>query len=143
MYKYLRIDDFIHYEIYNFDKCRLIITNNKLSNNCNNCNNCNIYIYEIEKKNKLYYLYYSIDNYDYKQNNNLIYTYINNIEKKINNKLDYEYIDCYKTLNYLLKYLNEQCIKIHKKHYLIKNSNKNKNSKMYYIHHIDKLINYN
>lgn len=43
MYKYLRIDDFIHYEIYNFDKCKLIITNNKLNNNSN------IYIYEIKK----------------------------------------------------------------------------------------------
>ena len=140
MYKYLRIDDFIHYEIYNSNKCKLIITNNKLNNNCNNCS---IYIYEIEKKDKLYYLYYSIDNYDNIKNNILIHTYINNIEKNLNDKLDYEYIDCYKTLNYLLKYLNEQCIKIHKNHYLIQNCNKNKNSRMYYIHNIDKLINYN
>lgn len=137
MYKYIRIDDFIHYELYNSNKCKLIITNNELK-----CK-CNIYIYQIEKKDKLYYLYYNLDNYDCNDNNITIHTYLNKIEKNLDTTLNYEYINSYKTLNYLLKYLNEQCIKIHKNHYLIQNCYKNKNSKMYYIHNIDKLINYN
>lgn len=92
----------------------------------------------------MYYLYYNINNYDYKKNNILIHYYINNIEKNLNSDtLDYECIDSYKTLSYLLEFLNKQCIKIHRDHYLIQNSNKNKNSKIYYIHHIDNLINYN
>lgn len=148
MYKHLTIDDFIQFDIYNSNKSKLIITNNKLKDNCN------IYIYEIEKIDKLYYLYHFINKYDYKKNNILIHYFINNIEKGINNKkdvnceknLNYEkdinnkYIGSYKNLNCLLHYLNEQCKKNYKNHYFIYNSKKYKDSNTYYIQEIDKLI---
>ena len=151
MYKHLTIDDFIQFDIYNSNKSKLIITNNKLKDNCN------IYIYEIKKVDKLYYLYYFVDIYDYKKDNILIHYFINNIEKEISNKKDLnneylnnehlnneylnnEYIGSYNTLNSILQYLNEQCLKNHKNHYFIYNSNKFKNSNIYYIQEIDKLI---
>lgn len=135
MYKHLTIDDFIQFDIYNSNKSKLIITNNKLKDNCN------IYIYEIQKIDKLYYLYYFVNIYNYKKDNILIHYFINNIEKDLNNKnLNNEYIGSYNTLSSILQYLNEQCLKNHKNHYFIYNSNKFKNSNTYYIQEIDKLI---
>lgn len=142
MYKHLTIDDFIKFDIYNNNKSKLIITNNKLKDICN------IYIYEIEKIDKLYYLYYFINKYDYKKNNILIHYFINNIEKRSNNKknlnydsdLNNKYIGSYTTLSCILQYLNEQCKKNHKNHYFIYNSKKNKDSTAYCIQEINKLI---
>ena len=135
MYKHLTIDDFIQFDIYNNNKCKLIITNNKLNNNCD------IYIYEITKKNKLYYLYYFVKTYENK--NILIHYYINNIEKDLTSEKDLnnDFIGSYKTLSYILEYINEICEKNHKFHYLIYNSNKHKNSNIYYIHNIQTLLN--
>ena len=132
MYKYLVIDDFVKYYIHNTENNILIITNNKLENICN------IYIYDIKKINKLYYLYYSINTYD--EENILIHYHINNIERGLNNEISYELIDTFTTLEKLLDYLNNQLKKIHISHYLIHNSNIYRNSTMYYIHHISKLL---
>ena len=134
MYKHLTIDDFIQFDIYNNNKCKLIITNNKLNNNCD------IYIYEIIKKNKLYYLYYFVKNYNSK--NILIHYYINNIEQDFTNKIDLNsnFIGSYKTLNYILEYINNTCNTNHKYHYLIYNSNKYKKSTIYNIHTIETLL---
>lgn len=134
MYKYLKIDDFIQFDIHNNNESKLIITDNKLKNNCN------IYIYEIKKKDKLYYLYYIVYKFTYDKENILIHYYLNNIERNTINESNYECIGSYKTLSYLLEYLNNQCVKIHKYHYLIQNSNIYKNSKMYYILHMEKLL---
>ena len=132
MYKYLLIDDFVKYYIHNTKNNILIITNNKLENICN------IYIYDIKKINKLYYLYYSINTYN--EDNILIHYHINNIEKGLNNEISYKLIDTFTTLEKLLDYLNDKFKKVHKSHYLIHNSNIYRNSAVYYIHHISKLV---
>jgi len=140
MYKYFTIDDFVKFYIHNTNNTKLIVTNNKLENNCN------IYVYEIKKQDKLYYLYYIVYSYDYNKNNILISYYINNIEKNLNNDFDYvdnksyELVDKFTTLDRALEYLNNQFNRIHKSHYLIHNSNIYRNSTSYYIHNISQLL---
>ena len=134
MSKYYTIDDFIKYNIYNTDNNKLIIISNKFEDICN------IYIYDIIERNKLYYLYYGIDNYNYKDSNIIIHYHINKIEKKLNNDISYDLIDTFKTLHNLLDYLNNQFKRIHKSHYFLNNTNINRVGTSYYIHNISHLL---
>ena len=139
MYKYITIDDFVKFYIHNTNNTKLIVTNNKLENNCN------IYVYEIKKQDKLYYLYYIVYSYNYSKNNILIYHYINNIEKNLNDfdsvhDKSYELVDKFTTLDRALEYLNNQFNKLHKSHYLIHNTNIHRIGAIYYIHDVSKLL---
>lgn len=140
MYKYITIDDFVKFYIYNTNNTKLIVTNNKLENNCN------IYVYEIKKHDKLYYLYYIVYSYNYSKDNILIHYYINNIEKNLYDDFDsihnksYELIDKFTTLDRALEYLNIQFKKNHNLHYLIHNANAHRIGAIYYIHDLSKLL---
>lgn len=134
MSKYYTIDDFIKYNIYNTDNNKLIVISNKFEDICS------IYIYDIIKKNKLYYLYYGINNYNYKDGNIIIHYHINKIEKNLNSDISYDLIDTFKTLDNLLYYLNNKFKIIHKSHYFLNNTNINRINKSYYIHNISHLL---
>lgn len=136
MYKNFSINDLILYDMHHTNNNITIVSNNKLENNCS------IYIYQIRKIDKLYYLDFKLLNYINKENNIGIHEYINNIEKDNIDKLIFTNIDVFSSLNNTIEFLISQIKKIHKTHYLIQNSNIYKNSKIYYIHYISKLLNY-